>query len=71
MFFSKFREQRQEELEKDMVELDTEKEMAILADNNLLAIKGTAEYSSLLDKDSPTNRIITSLYSKERILFLL
>lgn len=71
MFFSKFREQRQEELEKDMVELDTEKEMAILADNNLLAIKGTAEYFSALDKDSPTNRIITSLYSKNRILFLL
>jgi type I restriction enzyme R subunit len=71
MFFSKFREQRKEELERTMVEVDSEQERFILKDNNLLAIKGTPEYASALEKDSPTNRIITSLYSKERILFIL
>ncbi len=37
----------------------------------MIAIKGTPEYTSSLSGKSPTNRIITSLYTKERLLFLL
>ena len=43
----------------------------ILADNNLVSIKGTPEYQTSIGVDSPTNRIITSLYMPERILFML
>lgn len=69
MFFSKFREQRSEELNKELVE--ESEEQFILKDNNLLSIKGTPEYTSAIDIDSPTNRIITSLYSKKRVKFIL
>ncbi len=71
MFFSKFREQRKEELVHKLRDIDTEKESFILSDNNLISIKGTPEYASSIDKDSPTNRMITSLYTKDRLLFIL
>ncbi len=71
MFFSKFREQRSEELGKKIKDIDIEQEKFILTDNNLLSIKGTPEYISSIQKDSPTNRIVTSLYSPERIMFIL
>lgn len=71
MFFSKFREQREEELKAKMKAIDSENEAFILSDTNLISIKGTAEYASSLSEDSPTNRIITSLYTKQRLLFLL
>lgn len=71
MFFSKFREQREDELKADMKPIVTETEEFVLSDNNLIAIKGTSEYVSSLSEKSPTNRIISSLYTKERLLFLL
>lgn len=71
MFFSKFREQRVEELEKKLKDIDLDVEQYILQDNNLVSIKGTPEYISSVRKDSPTNRIVSSLYSPERIMFLL
>ena len=67
MFFSKFREQREEELKAEMNSIVTENEEFILSDNNLIAIKGTPEYVFSLSEKSPTNQIITSLYTKERI----
>ena len=54
-----------------MKPINTEDEAFILSDTNLIAIKGTPEYASSINEDSPTNRIITSLYTKDRILFLL
>ena len=73
MFFSKFREDkdREEELKAKMQPIDIEDETFILSDTNLIAIKGAPEYTSSINEDSPTNRIITSLYTKDRILFLL
>lgn len=71
MFFSKFREQRSEELIKKIKDIDENNQHYILADNNLLSIKGTPEYLSSIKIDTPTNRLLTSLYSKDRILFLL
>lgn len=71
MFFSKFREQRKEELSRSLLPIDDETELFILKDTNLLSIKGTPEYNSSISEDSPTNRIVTSLYAKERIMFLL
>jgi type I restriction enzyme, R subunit len=46
-------------------------ENAILSDNNAAVIKHTPEYQTNNSVSSPTNRIITSLFSKERFLFLL
>ena len=71
MFFSKFREQKANVLERDLKSIDDEHEFLILKDTNLLSIKGTPEYRSAISKDTPTNRMITSLYSQDRLLFIL
>lgn len=52
-----------------MQAINPEEEAFILSDTNLISIKGTPEYASSLSENSPTNRIITSLYTKERLLF--
>lgn len=71
MFFSKFREQRADELKRYISETDQAAEQFILEDNNLIAIKGTPEYQTSISADSPTNRIVTSLYVPERVIFML
>lgn len=71
MFFSKFREQRDDELKRFITDTDSVTEQFILEDNNLIAIKGTPEYQTSIEIDSPTNRIVTSLYVPERIIFML
>ena len=71
MFFSKFREQRKEELQQIIQPIDLNVEHYILQDTNLLSIKGTPEYNSSISPDSPTNRIVSSLYVPERLKFLL
>ncbi len=71
MFFSKFREQRADELKKQITDIDPEVEKYILTDTNLISIKGTPEYQSSISEDSSTNRIISSLYLPERIIFIL
>lgn len=71
MFFSKFREQREDELQHHIRSIDSDVEKFILHDTNLVSIKGTPEYNSSINPDSPTNRIVTSLYMPERIKFIL
>lgn len=71
MFFSKFREQRADELKRLINNIDSVTEQLILEDNNLISIKGTPEYQTSISVDSPTNRILTSLYVPERIIFML
>lgn len=71
MFFSKFREQRKDELLHKVKTIDPDVENYILHDTNLVSIKGTPEYASSINPDSPTNRIVTSLYMPERIKFIL
>ncbi len=46
-------------------------EEKILIDTNYVTLKGTAEYNTNLDINTPTNRIITSLFIKERFLKIL
>lgn len=50
---------------------DIEIEKQILHDNNLVSIYGTPEYNTAKNINSPTNRILTSLFSKDRLKFLL
>lgn len=70
LFFSHFREE-DEGIFTKISPIDEAKEKAILKDTNLVAIKGTAEYATNLNPLSPTNRIITSLFSKERFMMIL
>lgn len=43
----------------------------VLKDNNMLVIKGNQEFKTNKKPDTPTNRLSTSLFSKDRLAFLL
>lgn len=43
----------------------------VLNDNNLLSIKDTAEFKTNLNPQTYTNRFITSVFSKDRIIFFI
>ncbi|MDE6195205.1 MAG: DEAD/DEAH box helicase family protein [Muribaculaceae bacterium] len=51
--------------------IDKETEKCILKDFNCQVIHTTPEYKTNLDINTPTNRILTSMCSPERLLFLL
>lgn len=70
LFFSHFREE-DVQLISSVPEADEGKENFILKDNNLVSIKHTPEYITNRAIDTPTNSIITSLFSFERILTFL
>lgn len=70
LFFSHFREE-DEKLLTSVPENDEAVENFILTDNNLSSIKYSPEYVTNSSPVSPTNRIITSLFSFERILTFL
>ena len=70
LFFSHFREE-DPNLIASVPEADEEKENFILKDNNLVSIKYTPEYTTNRAIDTPTNSIITSLFSFERFLTFL
>lgn len=69
-FFNCFREENQAIFSK-ITDIDFNKENEILKDNNYASIKGSAEYSTNLNATTPTNRIMTSLFHKTRILDLI
>ena len=70
LFFSHFREENTE-LISSVPEAGEAEENYILKDNNLVSIKFTPEYIVNRAIDTPTNSIITSLFSFERFLTLL
>lgn len=70
LFFSHFREE-DPKLISSVPEADEDKENFILKDNNLVSIKHTPEYITNRAIDTPTNSIITSLFSFERLLTFL
>lgn len=70
VFFNCFREE-DTSIFNQIQDLDYNQENYILKDNNYVSIKGTPEYSTNLSSTSPTNRLITSLFHKSRILKLL
>ncbi|WP_312193060.1 type I restriction endonuclease, partial [Sphingobacterium sp.] len=70
LFFSHFREEDDSIFTK-IFPVDEQKETAILRDTNYVSIKHTPEYATNLSPSSPTNRIITSLFSHDRIRMLL
>lgn len=50
---------------------DSETEKQILLDNNIVSILGTTEYETAKELNSPTNRVLTSLFSRQRFKTLL
>lgn len=46
-------------------------ERFVCKDNNLASYFGTAEYETSISPDTPANRIVSSIFSPERFLFLL
>ena len=69
--FNYFREERATELVPAIGELDETVENFVLADTNLVAIKGTHEFERNKSTDTPTHCLLTSLFSRERFAFLL
>lgn len=53
------------------LEIDKDMERKILSDFNCQVIYSTPEYKTNLNVNTPTNRIITSMCSKERLLFII
>lgn len=49
----------------------SETEKQILLDNNIVSILGTTEYETAKELNSPTNRVLTSLFSRQRFKTLL
>ncbi len=69
--FNNFREKKKSEYIDDIKDIDENTEDFILADNNCRVIKHSPEFISNKDIDTPTNRILSSLFSKNRLRDLL
>lgn len=70
LFFSHFREE-DDSIFTEVSPIDEKKETAILKDTNLVSIKHMPEYATNISPVSPTNRIITSLFSHERFMMFI
>ncbi len=68
--FNYFREEETFDLNRLLKPLSNEAEHVILQDNNLAVISSNPEFITNKDPNRPTNRICTSLLSKERLAFL-
>ena len=69
--FNYFREEEIFDLDVVLKPENEEAENQILKDNNLSIIKHSPEFITNKDSNTPTNKICTSLFSKERLAFLL
>ena len=69
--FNYFREEETLDLAYLLKPLSNEIERAVLQDNNLAVISSNPEFITNKDPNRPTNRICTSLLSKDRLAFLL
>jgi type I restriction enzyme R subunit len=69
--FNYFREEEKLDLTKLLADEDDTAENEVLRDNNLNVIKHSPEFISNKSPNTPTNRLCTSLFSRERLSFLL
>lgn len=69
--FNYFREDRDYPVKQHLESIPENLENALLKDNNLMVIKHSPEYITNKQDNTPTNRILTSLFSKERLQFIL
>ena len=71
LHFNYFREEENLNLTHLLKPENEDLENSILKDNNIVAIKNTDEFLTNKDYNKPTNRILTSLLSKDRLAFIL
>lgn len=69
--FNYFREEATFDLNQILSEVDDSVETTVLKDNNLVGIKHSDEFITNKNPNTPTNRICTSLFQKERLAFVL
>ncbi|MFV8366822.1 type I restriction endonuclease [Flavobacterium sp. XS1P27] len=69
--FNYFREDADYPVMQKLKDIDEKSENDLLKDNNLIVIKNSPEYITNKQENTPTNRILTSLFSKERLRFIL
>lgn len=69
--FNYFREEEKLNIAELLTGFDDETENFILKDNNLEVIKNNIEFKTNKSPDTPTNRLSTSLFSKDRLKFIL
>jgi type I restriction enzyme R subunit len=69
--FNCFREEEKFDLATLLKAEDDDLENLVLKDNNLSAIKHSPEFITNKEPNSPTNRILTSLFSKDRFAMIL
>jgi len=69
--FNYFREEEKFDLLKLLSNVPDDIETAILKDTNLVGIKHSAEFITNKNPDTPTNRICTSLFQRDRLSFIL
>jgi len=69
--FNYFREEEKFDLNQILSDVDDVSENDVLKDNNVVGIKNSPEFITNKNPDSPTNRICTSLFQKERLQFML
>jgi type I restriction enzyme R subunit len=69
--FNNFREQKKSEYIDDIKDIDEKIEDFILTDNNCRVIKHSPEFLSNNDIDTPTNRMLSSLFCKKRLQEML
>ncbi len=69
--FNYFREEEKLDLDKLLAIEDDNLENFVLKDNNLSVIKSSPEFLTNKKPNTPTNRVLTSLFSKERLSFIL
>lgn len=69
--FNYFREEEKLELTKILSDEDDSLENFVLKDNNLTVIKNSPEFLTNKNTNTPTNRVSTALFSKDRLAFIL
>ena len=69
--FNYFREEKEFDLNALLRKNSDEAELTVLKDNNLEVIRNNPEFVSNKEPGTPTNRICTSLLSRERLQFVL
>lgn len=69
--FNFFREEEDFDLSSLLKPEDDDLENSVLKDNNLVIIKHSPEFITNKEPNTPTNRVLTSLFSRERLAMLL
>jgi len=69
--FNHFREQKKSDFIDSIQAIDEDDEDLILKDNNAIVIKHSPEFITNKDIDTPTNRVLSSLFSRERLQYIL